>query len=197
LWLADGLVAMGRTDEAVAEARRAVQLNPYSVLANSRLAQDLFFAKQFDEVVNVSRSMLELAPGYSHWMLGMVHEQKGNLDSAIAEYQEALKTAGGNPDLRTWVPGSLGHAYALAGKRQDALRIIAELMELSSLVRVDPALFALIHTGLGDKDRALEWLVKGYDDRPSTAMRVKVEPRLDPLRSDPRFRDFVRKMGLE
>jgi len=197
LWLADGLVAVGRVDEAVVEARRAVQLNPYSVLANSRLAQDLFFARRFDEAVSVSRGMLELAPGYAHWVMGLVDEQNRKLDSAIAEYQEAIKLAGGNPDLRTWVPASLGHAYAITGKKADALRIVSELTELSSLIRVDPAVFAIIYAGLGDKDRAFEWLVKGYDDRPSTAMRIKVEPRLEPLRSDPRFVDFIRKMGLE
>jgi TolB-like protein/Flp pilus assembly protein TadD len=197
LWLADGLVCVGRLDEGVVEARRAVQLNPYSVLANSRLAQDLFFARRFDEAVDVSRGMLELAPGYAHWVIGLVNEQKGELDLAIAEYQAALKAAGGNPDLRTWVPASLGHAYAVKGKKEDALRIISELTELSSLIRVDPAVFAIVYAGLGDKDRAFEWLVKGYDDRPSTAMRVKVEPRLESLRSDPRFADFIRKMGLE
>jgi tetratricopeptide (TPR) repeat protein len=197
LWLADGLVAVGRLDEAVVEARRAVQLNPYSVLANSRLAQNLFFARRFDEAVDVSRGMLELAPGYGHWVIGLVNEQKGDLNSAITEYQEAIKFAGGNPDLKTWVPASLGHAYAIAGKKAEALRIVSELTELSSLIRVDPGVFAIVYAGLGDKDRAFEWLTKGYDDRPSTAMRIKVEPRLESLHSDPRFDDFVKKMGLE
>ena len=197
IFLADDLVVLGRLDEAVAEIRRAVQLNPYSVLANSRLAQDLFFANRFDEAADVSQAAVELMPGYSHWILGLVSEQKGNTDRAITEYQEALKSAGGDPDLRTWIPADLAHAYAISGKRQEALQILSQHMQLSNLIRVDPAAFSIIYVGLGDKDHAMEWLAKGYDDRPSTAMRLNVDPRLAPLRPDPRFKEFVRKLGLE
>lgn len=76
------------------------------------------------------------------------------------------------------------------------MRLLAELKDLSSLVRVDPGHFAVVYTGLGETDQAFEWLNKGYTDRPSTVMRSRLDPRLAPLRSDPRFKEFLRKMGL-
>ena len=96
-----------------------------------------------------------------------------------------------------WVPADLARAYATAGRKTDATRLLSELMELSRLIRVDPAVIAHVHTALGDKDRAFEWLAKGLVDRPSTVMRLKVDPRLDPLRNESRFQDLVQRLGLE
>jgi TolB-like protein/Flp pilus assembly protein TadD len=196
-WFAADLASEGRVEEAVAEARRGLQLNPNSVTANLRLGQELISAKQYDEAVDQGQKMLEQEPAQAHWILGLAFEQKGNLDRAISEYQEAVKLAGPIPDLRAWLPGDMAHAYAVSGRKQEAFRLLAELKELSRLIRVDPAEFALVYAGLGEKDQAFEWLNKGYNDRPSMiAQRVKVEPRLEPLHSDPRFQAFLHKMGL-
>jgi tetratricopeptide (TPR) repeat protein len=125
--------------------------------------------------------------------LGAVYEQKGMYDEAIALYQKAINLT----ERTTGILGVLGHAYAASGRRGEALKILEELKEMSRQKYVSPYDLAVLYTGLGEKDRAIEQLHKAYQDRGNGLfIELKVEPLFDPLRSDPRFADLLQRMGL-
>ena len=111
---------------------------------------------------------------------------------AIAEFQKALEPSGGSPEALS----GLGHTYAVSGKRDKARKVIDQLKELSTRRYIDPGLIATIHTGLGEKDEAFQWLEKAYEDRSGLLVHAKAEPDFDSLRSDPRFTDLLRRVGL-
>jgi adenylate cyclase len=113
---------------------------------------------------------------------------------AIAEFQKARDLIGAHPVV---VLGLLGNAFALAGNTENARRALADLQEMSKRHYVSPMNAALIYTGLGDKQRAFEWLEKAIEDRSRTVIFLKVEPQFDLLRSDPRFTHLLRRIGLE
>src|SRR5207237_1166015 len=120
----------------------------------------------------------------THYSLGGAYEQKGMFEQAIAEYQKVQATP------------QLGYAYAISGKKEQARRILEKQMELSRQRRVDPCAFAIIYVGLGETDKAFEWLEKAYQERSEWLLGLKVEPLYDPLRTDPRFKSLVRRIGL-
>ena len=177
LWYSDLLVTTGRNDEAVAEGRRALQLDPYSFFANSIFGQTLLLARRTDEAIEQARKTLDqgLDPvqAASHKIIGLAYEQKG--------------------DLSSFESGA-----CLCGVREEteALRLLAQLSETSRQRHVSPDAFAMIYAGLGEKDRVFEWLEKGYDERPSGLQYLRVEPRMESLRSDPRYQELLRRMGL-
>jgi tetratricopeptide (TPR) repeat protein len=131
--------------------------------------------------------------GFAHFTLGNAYELKGEFDQAISEYQTAIALSG-NLSGRI---GSLGHAYALAGRKDDARQILKRLNELSRQGYVSPYHIALIYIGLGEKEEAFAWLEKAHNDRYWMMAFLKVDPRLDPLRSDLRFQDLLRREWLE
>ena len=192
------LTAMGRMDEAVAAAKRAVRLDPFSTPQNSTLGEILVFAGRNDEALEVGRSIRPLNVRAAHRVLGLAYEQQGHIDLAIAEFQQRVNAYGPGDDIN--LPASIGelaHAYAVSGRRKEALQLLSALTEMSNRRYVDPYSFALIHAGLGDKDRAFEWLEKGYEGR-SGEMRFvfKTDPRMARLRTDRRYQDLLRRMGL-
>jgi TolB-like protein/Flp pilus assembly protein TadD len=189
------LATMGRTDQALAEAKRGQQLDPVSSEANLFVGSVLVFTRQYDQAIEQLRSGIELDPTYwyAHDFLGRAYEQKGRLPEAIAEFQRALELAKDNAE--NW--SNLGHAYALSGKRGEAQKIIDQLKELSAHSYVAPYNFAAIYAGLGDKDQAFAWLDRAYVDRSGfLAFYLKSDAHMDSLRSDPRFKDLVRRIGL-
>ena len=123
--------------------------------------------------------------------LGRAYEQKGMYEEAIAEFLKA-RQLDDNPITLAWI----GHAYAASGKRSDALKVLDQLKQLSKQVYVDSYYVAAIHAALGEKDQAFELLEKAYVERSSWLSRLKVDPIFDGLRSDPRFADVVRRVGL-
>ena len=137
---------------------------------------------------------VEMDPTYAlaHWYLGLAYEQRGMFAEAIEEFQKAVALSQRNPTYLA----SLGHGYAMAGQGAEARKLLQELRELSKQRYVLPYCFAVIHAGLGEKDEAFAYLEKGYQERDSWLNQLKVEPRLDGLRSDPRFADLVRRVGL-
>jgi eukaryotic-like serine/threonine-protein kinase len=191
-WYAADLASLGRLDEAVAESARARQLSPYSIGANSDYAQYLIGAGQFPKALEQARKMLDLAPNAAHDLLGLAYEQMGDLSRAIAEFQIEVK----DTNRYFLALTNLAHAYAVAGDKPQALKLLAELQELSKRRIVDSFEFAIVYAGLGDKDRAFEFLNKGYDERPSNLESLKLEPRMNPLRSDPRYQELLLRMGL-
>jgi TolB-like protein/DNA-binding winged helix-turn-helix (wHTH) protein/Flp pilus assembly protein TadD len=191
-WYSVALWFLGRPDEAIAESARGVQLSPYSSLANHLYAQQLIYAGQFPKALEQAQKMLDFAPDPAHDLMGLAYEQTGDLTQAIAEFQkEANDTKRSFGSL-----ASLAHAYAVAGDRPQALKLLGELQELSKRRIVDPWEIAIVYAGLGDKDRAFEWLEKGYDERPNMLPDLKADARMNPLRSDPRYQELLLRMGL-
>jgi len=124
--------------------------------------------------------------------LGKAYEQKGMYAEAIAAFQKANSLDINTPDVTAF----LAHAYAVSGKRGEAMKLLEELKDLSKQRYVFPSFIALIYTGLGEKDQAFEWLEKAFEERSSWFTDLKVNLQLDSLRSDPRFQDLLRRVGL-
>jgi serine/threonine-protein kinase len=187
------LVSEGRTEEGIQESRRAVDLDPLSAEFNWVLGWMLYFARRFDPAVEQLRRTIDLDPNYllAHAVLGMSYAQKGQMPQAIPELEKAAALGECNQSL-----GELGRAYALSGKRQEAQKIADRLIGEWKHSHVGAYDIAIIQVGLGDKDQALAWLEKAYEDRTFFMVDLKVEPELDPLRSDPRFQDLLRRMNF-
>jgi TolB-like protein/Tfp pilus assembly protein PilF len=192
-WLGVGpLTQSGRFDDAIAECKRAVELDPLSLINNADLGNTYSSARRYDEAIEQLRKTLEMDPGfyYAHWVLGLAFEAKGALDAAIEEYQKARAL---NDDPQ--VLALLGHAYASSGNKTEAVKILKQLKELSKERYVSAYSLAIVYLGLGDKEEALRWLEKSYQDRAGYDIAtIKVDPFLDPLRGDPRFEELVTKV---
>jgi len=193
-WYGVLLSAVGRFEEALAEVRRAWQADPLSLPVNTEVARVLYLARRWDEAIGEYRKALEMDQNFSpaHTWLGAAHIQKGEHQQAIAELQKALQLS----EEDTYATGLLGQAYARAGQRNEAFRIRDTLVQQAKQQYVSGYAFAAVCTGLGDKDQALAWLGKAYEERSAWLHYAKVEPWLDPLRPDPRFQDLLRRMRL-
>jgi serine/threonine protein kinase/tetratricopeptide (TPR) repeat protein len=187
------LAMMGRFDEAVAEGKRTLQLDPLSIPANRQLGYTFYFARQYDQAIEQLRRTLELDPNFIPALtsLGSAYLQKSMYREGIAEFEKALAISPGNTQA-LW---RLGYAYAVTGRRAEAQKVLDELLKKKYV----PAFtMAIIYTGLGQKDQAFKWLEKSYEEHDSGPFSfVKVYPIFDPLRSDPRFADLLRRMNLQ
>ena len=187
------LVATGRFDQAIAEGRRAVELDPFSLISQLELSAVYGYARQNDQAVAQLRKVIEMDPNWylAHMVLCMTYSYKGQLAEAIAEGQKAKEL---NDD--PMVLGYLARAYALSGKRDEAVKLVAQMNDLAKQRYVPAFGFAVAHTALGNKDQAFQWLDQSLHDGGWEITLVKVDPSLDSLRSDPRFADLVRRVGL-
>jgi tetratricopeptide (TPR) repeat protein len=176
---------MDRREEAVREIEQARRLDPLSVRINANVALILYEGRQYDRAVIEARKALELEPNdaATHDRLGDIYLQKGMAKEALAEYREEL------------YPGRI-HAYVAAGNRGEALRILGELKQQSKHSYISPWRIAWAYTALGQNEEALVWLQKGFDTYAGGMDRLKVGPELDPLRSDPRFQELLRRMNF-
>ncbi|MGI8567374.1 MAG: protein kinase domain-containing protein [Pyrinomonadaceae bacterium] len=188
------LSAMGRFDEALVEMRRAQELDPLSLEKVAGTGDILYQQRHYDHAIEQYRRALEMEPnsGFAHWALGNVYVHKGLYEEAIAEYQKAIPLSGDSPDELA----SLGNAYALSGKRREAQAVIDDLKERSKRRYISPTIIAFIYAGLSEKDEAFAQLDKAYDGRDFILVFLKVDPTFDRLRSDPRFAELVRRVGL-
>jgi tetratricopeptide (TPR) repeat protein len=192
-FLAWHLAAMGRFDESIAEDKRALELDPLSAAINADLGWDLYLARRYDEAIEQLRKAVDLEPNYwlSHVLLGRCYEQKGKLAEAMTQFEQAVRIENSIPE----VLAALGHGYAVAGRRNDALKIIHELQERSKKEFVSSYTIATVYVGLGMKGEALQYLEKAHHEGSFYMIHLKVEPILDPVRSDPRFADIMRRVG--
>ena len=193
-WYADFLAANGRLEESWREAQRAHELEPLSLIINWNLGWIRYFSRQYDEAVAQFRNTLELDPNYlvAYMFLGQPYVQQRLYDQAEEAFQRAVELSG-----RAAVSlALLGHSQALAGRRDVARALLAELEERSKTAYTSPIFFAWIHLGLDDKDLAQSWLEKAFAERSNWLAWLAADPRYDSLREDPRFRDLVRRVGL-
>ena len=186
------LTSLGRFDQAIAEVKRAIALDPLSLVINSDLGNSYYRARRYDEAVKQLRKTVDLDPDfyYAHWNLGSALKAKGDLRGAIEQYEKA-RALNEDPSML----GLLGNAYAAAGRKDEAIKIRDELETISKQRYVSAYSFALVYLGLGDKDEAIRRLQKSYEDRAGESLRfIRVDPLLDPLRGDPRFEALAEKV---
>jgi len=195
LWYHIFLLCRGRFDEAETEIRRAKELDPLSLIINSASGDILYFRKKYDQAIQQYRITLELDPNFAEARLrmGKCYLQKGMSDEAIAEFEKARTVFGNSP----YGLGELGNAYALAGKKDEAIDV---LKNLEGLLRQGYSVhsdMALIHLGLGDRDKTFEYLERAYEEKEDGVFWLKIDPCWDNLRPDPRCKSLIKRMNLE
>ncbi|MFL6227867.1 MAG: protein kinase domain-containing protein, partial [Pyrinomonadaceae bacterium] len=188
------LASASRSEEAIREVRRAEELEPLSVGVKAHAAYIFYFARRYDEAIENGKTAVEMdaTSPVAHQRLGAAYEQKGMFPEAIAEFQKAVD---GSNRIQLAV-ASLAHAYALAGRRAEAEKLLAELKERSGREYVSSYLVAEIYTALGEKEAAIKSLERAYDEQSIDLVLAKVDPRLDPLRDDPRYQELLKKVGF-
>jgi len=189
------LLTMGRTDEMLEETRRAVELDPLSFRIRWDRWIALYMVGRYDEALEQCRKIQELNSSLDLGYLycGDAYIQKGSLTQAVQAYEKAISlTAGSNPRAIA----HLAYARALAGNRNDARKLLADLNNISKQHPVHPDLFALVYVGLGQKETAIDWLEKAYQVRARDLLDIRYDPQFAGLRTDPRFIDLIRRIGL-
>jgi eukaryotic-like serine/threonine-protein kinase len=193
-WYSSFLAAMGRTEEAVSKGNRAAELEPFSISASTHPAWINYLTHRYKEAIEHSQQKLKLYPNsfFALRYQALAYEALGKHEEAIDLFRRALANTPGSTLLRA----DLGHTYAVAGRRAEALASLEELQRLSGQRHISPFYLGLIYTGLGDKDRAFEMLNKAYYERSERLVWINVDPRFDRLRTDRRFVDLLQRIGL-
>ena len=189
------LLAVGQTDAAIAQTRRALELDPLSILNNSQLGRCLYLAHRFNETIDQSLKTLELdsTSASAHAYLGQSYAHQGRFAEATAALQKAVEMSGGRAEMKA----ALGYAYALAGNRNGAREVIEELAALNRESSYVSYHIATVHAGLGEKEQAFNLLERAYQERDIfMGVRLSTDPKLDSLRSDRRFQTLLQRVGL-
>jgi adenylate cyclase len=187
-WFLGGL---GRLDEAIAKDKQAIELDPLNSFFQAALAYFLYHARRYDDaIVQIKRTLeLDAASTLARHLLGCCLLWKGDTAGAIAEFQRSKIMVAG-----AWYQGLLGYAYAISGNRSKAEQILRELQQMAKRQYVSSTAFADILLGLGEKEKALDWLEKSYQDQESACWYLKVDPIYDRVRNEPRFQALVQKV---
>jgi serine/threonine-protein kinase len=188
------LMILGRFDEALVEMNRAHELNPLSPFLNLALGYRLYYSRQYPEAIDQCQKTLAMDASFvpAHVFLGRAYVQRGMYKEAVAELQKALELSQGDTNELA----ALGYAYAISHRESESRKILDQLKERSQQTYVQPSLVAVIYVGLGDKNQAFDWLQKAFEDRSAGLLYLKVDPSFDSLRSDGRFADMLRRVGL-
>jgi serine/threonine protein kinase/Tfp pilus assembly protein PilF len=189
------LASLGHTAEAVDAARHTQKLDPLSLIVNADLALVYYLARQYDLAIEQCRHTLELDPNFfpAHRYLGLAYEQKGMFEEAITELDQAARLSGGSAQMKA----TLAHGYAAAGSRNEALKILNGLEETAKQAYVSPYDIATVYNALGDPNQAFRWLDRALEERSGWLVYLKVNPILDNLHSDPRFKELLQRIGLK
>src|SRR5580698_9812828 len=191
-WYAWHLSLLGRYDEAIAEMRKAENLDPLSLIINTDLAELLVLAHSYDESIRQSRKTIEMDPNFAlaHNQLAQAYLQKHMNDEAVAELRKAAQLSGESPT----VMANLARAYVASGNRSEAVKLLDDLKKRSNPGYSNVSEIAMIYASLGNTDQAMNWLEKGYEERFNPG--VLLRPGFDPLRSDSRFQNLAHRIGL-
>ena len=196
-WYGDYLSVTGRPNEAIAEQRQALELDPLSLPINFAVGLALLNARDYDKAIQQFQKTLELDPKFPlvHAHLPEAYEQKGMYEEAIAGFQKGTALKGGTE--WSFSMAGLGHVFGVAGKKAEARVVLDELLQTSRREYVPADSIALVYAGLGEKDEAFTWLEKAREEHAFKIAWLKVEPQWDSLRDDPRFADLLRRVGLQ
>jgi DNA-binding winged helix-turn-helix (wHTH) protein/TolB-like protein/Flp pilus assembly protein TadD len=190
------LTDVGRADKAIAFQKRMLEIDPLTPETSSNLGFAYLGARQFDRAVEQFQKAIDVNPNRPgpHRLIGEVYLYQKKYDEGIAELQKAVAIE--NAPERWDRQPMLAYAYAVSGKRDEALKILSQQKELAKQRYISPFNFAIIYTGLGDKVKAFEWLEKSYQERSQPMDHIKMRPMFDSLRSDARYADLLRRMNL-
>ncbi len=194
-WYAEWLMSMGRSEEAIREISLAVDLDPVSPAILKDKGMTFYYSRQYDNAIDAAMKTIELDPNFMtvHRLLSLCYQGKGMFDEAITENQRWGDLTGNEVKTRV----ALAQIYAAAGRKEEAEKIIESVKEDYTLSGNDYRGMALIYAALGERDMAFTWLEKSYEKHEESLCELKVDPKLDPLRSDPRFNILLKKIGLE
>ncbi|MFQ6008620.1 MAG: tetratricopeptide repeat protein, partial [Candidatus Zixiibacteriota bacterium] len=186
-WYAYCLTMLGRTDESFAHIRSAQELDPLSLPINMGVGAINYYARNFDKAAEACLKTLEMEPnfGIAHVILAWAYEQQGLPKEARVHLEDAKSVLG-----PSWAGPSLARSYAVAGQTTNALKVIEEISGATQYV--SPYLTATAYTALGDNDQAFDWLQKAFEEKDSQLLFLKVDPKSDNLRSDPRFTELLK-----
>jgi tetratricopeptide (TPR) repeat protein len=207
LWHAHYLSTARRSAEAITEARRAMDLDPLSELSGFVLGMSLYHARQYDQAIVALQDALKIdsKDPFDHGWLGDAYAQKRNYGEAVAEFHKTLELEGQAPQRGEIVSESLyhsmhvarlAHTLAASGNETEARKLLSQLKEASKQRYVPSYSIALIHAGLREREQALEWLEKAYQERDVRLVFLGVDPKWDPFSEDPRFQNLVLRIGL-
>ncbi|MGB7847751.1 MAG: tetratricopeptide repeat protein [Candidatus Acidiferrum sp.] len=193
-WYGDYLSIKGRHDEALLEAKQALELDPLNLMIGTWVGLRYYLARKYDRAVEQGRNTVELDPNFAaaHLLLGESYVQMGLHEQGLAELEKAASLSGNSPLYLAQV----GVAYASAGRKTEALRIIGQLQRASSERYVSPYGLAQIYAALNDREQTFTWLRTAYDDHAVWMSYLGVDPVFDRFRSDPRFQGLLRRVGL-
>jgi len=193
-WYAEYLMTMGHHEEAIARMKSSQQLDPLSLIISVAIGWAFYMARRYDDAIEQLRRTVELDPNYpvTYWILGLLLRKLGRYKLAIAEGEKGVKLSGGSSLMRA----ALAQTFGTAGRRKKAIQILDDLTKLAKQKYVAPYFFAGIHIGLGDDDRAIEYLEKSYEEHSHWLIYLHIDPSMDGLRSNPRFQDLLRHVGL-
>jgi len=193
-WYSLFLMTMGRTEESLAEIKKALELDPLSLVINSTAAYMFYFARQYDRAINQCHKSLQMEPnfGIAHIFLGWAYEQKSMYEEAIAAFRKGAALLGGGP-----FNALLARTYALSGRIDETHELLKELNELPKERYVGAYQMAMIYMALDEKDQVFDRLQMAYNERHCWLVELKVDPIFESLRSDPRFTALLGKVGLE
>lgn len=192
-WYGWYLALMGRLDQATAEMRHAQELDPLSLEITADLGLSFFFARRYDVAIKQFQKALEMDQNFiwARFFMGWADEQRGLIDEAIAEYQKAWQV-----EEAMVIKAALGHAYAIGGRNEEARAILSESEHASDGKHLSPYDSAIIHTALKEDEKAFACLEQAYENRSEALVWLKVDPRLDRLRTNPKFIDLLQRVGL-
>jgi serine/threonine protein kinase/Tfp pilus assembly protein PilF len=193
-WYAEYVMTMGRHEEVMARMKKSQDLDPLSLIINVAVGWAFYHGRRYDEAIEQLRRTVELDPNYpvTCWILGLVFRKTGCNELAIAEGEKGVKLSGGSPMMRA----ALAHTLGAAGRPVEAGQILDDLTRSAKQKHVAPYFLAGIHVGLGENDRALEYLEKAYAEHSNWLIYLHIDPSMDGLRDEPRFQDLLRRVGL-
>jgi len=193
-WYGLYLAAMGRNKEAVEHGVRAQQLDPVSPAVNASVGRVFYWTRQYGRAIDRFQEVLTLEPQFSngHTRLGLAYLAQGDQSNALREFQTGQKLSDSGP----YLDGLLGYMQARSGKTVEARKVLEDLIRKSQTQYVPAFGIALVYIGLGDHNKALDWLEKAYQERSPDMVYAKIDPLLDSVRSDRRFIELVQKMGM-
>ena len=193
-WYAEFATTMGRHAEALARIEKGQELDPLSLIINVAVGWTFYLARRYDEAIEQLRRTVELDPNYpvTYWILGLLFRKTGCSGLAISEGEKGVRLSGGSPLMRA----ALAQTFGTAGRRQEAIQILDDLTRQAEQTYVAPYFLAGIHVGLGENDRAFEYLEKSFEEHSHWLIYLHIDPSMDGLRDSPRFQDMLRRVGI-